>query len=126
MDKEKMILMIMDCAREVRKHLTSGFEEKVYKNALYLELRDKGFEVKTEIPIRVSYKGVEVGSYRADMIVNDCVIIELKAINALTVMNEVQLVSYLTATGIDDGLLINFGAEKIEIKRKYRKYKQLC
>ena len=81
--------------------------------------------MKTEVPIKVTYKGIEVGNYCADMIVEDCVIVELKAVNTLTTMHDVQLVNYLTATGIDDGLLINFGSERIQINRKYRDYYQL-
>ena len=125
MDVEELVDLIKDCAKEVRAYLTPGFEENVYKNALYLELKDQGLDVKTEIPIKVTYKGREVGNYRADMIVEDRVIIELKAISALTTMHEVQLVNYLTATGINDGLLINFGADKIQIQRKYRQYERL-
>ena len=125
MDIENLIEQIKDYAKEVRAHLTPGFEENVYKNALYLELKDHGFEVKTEIPIKVTYKGREVGNYRADMIIEDRVIVELKAINALNTMHEIQLVNYLTATGIDDGLLINFGSDKIQIQRKYRQYERL-
>lgn len=125
MDIEYLIELIKDCAKEVRAHLTPGFEENVYKNALYLELKDHGLEVKTEIPIKVTYKGREVGNYRADMIIEERVIVELKAINALTTMHEIQLANYLTATGIDDGLLINFGSDKIQIQRKYRQYERL-
>ena len=125
MDIENLIEQIKDCAKEVRAHLTPGFEENVYKNALYLELKDHGLEVKTEIPIKVTYKGREVGNYRADMIIEDRVIVELKAINALNTMHEIQLVNYLTATGTDDGLLINFGSDKIQIQRKYRQYERL-
>lgn len=125
MDIENQTELIKDCAKEVRAHLTPGFEENVYKNALYLELKDHGLEVKTEIPIKVTYKGREVGNYRADMIIEDRVIVELKAINALNTMHEIQLVNYLTATGIDDGLLINFGSDKIQIQRKYRQYERL-
>ena len=72
--------------------------------------------------IKVYYDGQVVGDFRADIIVDKRIIIELKAINALTIINSVQLVNYLTATGIDDGLLINFGAEHLEIKHKTRLY----
>ena len=89
---------------------------------MVIEMRNCGLTVKTERPIEVLYKGIVVGEYRADIIVNENVIIELKATNALTLANEVQLVNYLTALQIDNGLLINFGGERIEIKRKYRKY----
>ena len=125
MEIEELIQLIKNCAKEVRANLTPGFEENVYKNALYIELKEHGLDVKTEVPLKVVYKGREVGSYRADMIVDDKVIIELKAIAALTTIHEVQLVNYLTATGIDDGLLINFGADKIQIQRKYRLYERL-
>lgn len=125
MDTEELIELIKTCAKEVRKHLTPGFEENVYKNALYLELKDNGLTLKTEVPLKVMYKGREVGNYRADMIVEDRVIVELKAVSSLTTMHEIQLVNYLTATGINDGLLINFGADHIQIQRKYRLYEQI-
>ncbi|MBQ8127271.1 MAG: GxxExxY protein [Prevotella sp.] len=125
MDVEELIETIKDCAREVRHFFTPGFEENVYKNAMFFEMKSRGLDVKTEVPIKVMYKGKEVGNYRADMMVGDDVIIELKAISTLTVLHEVQLVNYLTATGIDHGLLINFGSDKIQIQRKYRDYAQL-
>ena len=74
--------------------------------------------------MNVYYKDEVVGEFRADMIVDHRVIVELKAVNSLTSAHEVQLVNYLTATRLDNGLLINFGAPKIEIKRKYRIYKK--
>ena len=74
--------------------------------------------------MNVYYKDEVVGEFRADMIVDHRVIVELKAVNSLTSAHEVQLVNYLTATRLDNGLLINFGASKIEIKRKYRIYKK--
>ena len=125
MEVEELIELIKNCAKEVRKYLTAGFEEKVYKNALYIELRDHGLAVVTEIPLEVRYKGRLVGSYRADMLIEGKVIVELKAVSSLTVMHEIQLVNYLTATGINDGLLINFGADKLQIQRKYRQYERL-
>ncbi len=123
MDTPELINVIADCAKEVRKYLTPGFEEKVYKNAMFIELRDKGLCIETEVPFNVVYKNMIVGSYKADMIINRCVIVELKATNAIVPINEVQLVNYLTATGINDGMLINFGSEKIEIRHRTRLYK---
>ncbi len=123
MDIEVLIKEILDCAREVRKELKQGFEEKVYKNAMFLELKSRGLSVSTESSFNVRYKGVVVGDYRADMIVEDSVILELKANNALCAANEVQLVNYLNATGIENGLLINFGGDRLECKRKYRTYR---
>lgn len=125
MDTNELVELIIECAKTVRSQLTPGFEEKVYKNALYIELADHGIVVETEIPFKVYYKNHVVGDYRADMIVDRRVIIELKAVSALATIHEVQLVNYLTATGIDDGLLINFGSEKLEIRRKYRLYKKV-
>ncbi|MBQ6377236.1 MAG: GxxExxY protein [Prevotella sp.] len=125
MEIKELIDLIVECAMIVRSQLTSGFEEKVYKNALYIELIDHGITVETEVPFKVYYKDHIVGDYRADMIADRRVIIELKAVSNLATIHEVQLVNYLTATGIDDGLLINFGSEKIEIRHKYRLYKKI-
>ena len=110
---------------EVRSHLTPGFEEKVYQNAMFYEMTERGLSVETEVSFQVKYKGHVVGTYRADILVEGCVIVELKATAALLPINEVQLVNYLTATGIDYGLLINFGSDKIEIRRRKRLYNKL-
>ena len=124
MDTKELIGKIIDCAKKVRSQLTPGFEEKVYKNAMFIELRDCGIDVETEVPFNVYYKEHVVGSYKADIIADRRVIIELKAINALLPINEVQLVNYLTATGINDGILVNFGSEKIEIRHRTRLYRR--
>ena len=123
METKELINKIADCAKRVRGVLTPGFEEKVYKNAMFIEMRDCGISVETEVPFKVYYKDQIVGDYRADMIADRKVIIELKAVNALLPIHEVQLVNYLTATGIDDGMLINFGADRIEIRHRNRLYK---
>ena len=122
MTNSEIIDVIVGCAMEVRSHLTPGFEEKVYKNAMFYEMTKQGLKVDTEVMFQVKYKDLIVGTYRADIVVEGNVIVELKATNALTPLNEVQLVNYLTATGIDDGLLINFGSEKIEIRHRTRLY----
>jgi GxxExxY protein len=124
METKELINTIAECAKKVRSALTPGFEEKVYKNAMFIELRDCGISVETEVPFKVYYKNHIVGDYRADMIAERQVIIELKAINALLPIHEVQLVNYLTATGIEDGMLINFGADRIEIRHRNRLYRQ--
>ena len=77
-----------------------------------------------EKPINVYYDGVMVGEFKADIIVENLLILELKAVNSLHIAHEVQLVNYLTATGINDGLLINFGSEQLQFKRKYRIYRK--
>lgn len=124
MDVEVLIKIIIQCAYNVRLQLTSGFLESVYKKALVIELKKKGIRVEEEFPINVYYDGIVVGEYRADLIVENMVIVELKAVQCLLPIHEAQLVNYLTATNINDGLLINFGGERIEIKRKYRTYKR--
>ncbi len=120
MNVEELIKQIIQCAYNVRKKLYAGFLESVYRNALLIELRGNGLKVDKEVPINVHYNNVIVGEFRADIIVEDSVILELKAIQKLSTIHEAQLVNYLTATNIEHGLLINFGSEKLEVKRKYR------
>ncbi len=122
MDKKEMIDAVIDCAYKVRGQLTSGYTESVYKNAMIIELRKHGLKYITEKPLKVFYDDFVVGEYKADIIVEDCLILELKAVQNLATAHSVQLVNYLTTTGIDDGLLINFGGERIEIKHKFRVY----
>jgi GxxExxY protein len=121
---ESLIKKIVLCAYEVRKVLKPGYLESIYKNAMFLELKQQGLKVSTEVPFHVTYKGHVLGDFRADIVVEDRVILELKAIEHLNKAHEIQLVNYLMTTGIDVGLLINFGClESFEIKRKYRVYK---
>ncbi len=94
-----------------------GFLEKVYQNALLIELRRMGFECNSQYPIRVFYEAYPVGDYFADILVDDCIIIENKAAEALVEENEFQLINYLKATNIEVGLLLNFG-KRPEFKRK--------
>ena len=109
---------VIGAAMNVHSTLGSGFLESVYQNALILELRKSGF--KAERPITVQYDGQIVGAFTADLLVNDSLIVELKASQSLAKAHEVQLVNYLVATGIDEGLLVNFGAERLEYKKKFR------
>ncbi len=101
----------------VYNHLGTGFVEKVYENALVVRLKKKNFSVKSQYPIKVYFEGEMVGDFIADIIVDDKVIIELKAVKEINPVHEVQLVNYLKATGIEVGLLINFG-EKLKFKRR--------
>ena len=123
MDTEQLIRQVIQCIYNVRHKLTTRFLEIVYRNALYIELKKNQLPVETEVPIEIYYDDVVVGNYRADMIVGGRIIIEIKAVQALCQAHEVQLVNYLTATKIDNGLLVNFGGETIEIRRKYRLYR---
>jgi GxxExxY protein len=108
---------IIGAAYSVHNTLGSGFLEKVYQNSLAIELRSFGFIIGVEKPIKVYYNDEIVGNYIADIIVNDKVILEIKAIKELSNIHEVQLVNYLKATGIEVGLLINFGTS-VQVKRR--------
>ena len=122
---DQLITEIIECAKRIRRQLGPGFLEKVYKNAMVVELRKLKLNFETEKLIQVLYDGIIVGEYRTDIIVEGKLILELKATQDLSIANEVQLVNYLTSTQIDDGLLINFGSDKLLFKRKYRIYRKL-
>lgn len=94
-----------------------GFLEKVYENSMFIELQALGMQVEKQKRIKVSYEGKEVGEYFADLVVNEFVIVELKACETLCEEHEFQLINYLKATDIEVGLLLNFG-RKPELKRK--------
>ena len=122
---DQLISEVIECAKRIRRQLGPGFLEKVCKNAMVVELRKLKLNFETEKLIQVLYDGIVVGEYRTDIIVEGKLILELKATQDLSIANEVQLVNYLTSTQIDDGLLINFGSEKLQFKRKYRIYRKL-
>ncbi len=113
---------IIGAAFTVYNQLGFGFLEKIYENALVIELRKKGLSVQQQLPLTVFYAGYEVGHYYADIIVNDCIIIELKSVSRTITEHEVKLVHYLNAAQKDIGLLLNFGEKSVEVKRKYRRY----
>jgi GxxExxY protein len=108
---------IIEAFYKVYNILGYGFLEKVYENAMRIELQKKGLKVIAQKNIRVNYEGVEVGDYYADLIVNDLIIIELKEAETLCIEHEAQLINYLKATNIEVGLLMNF-CKKPEFKRK--------
>jgi GxxExxY protein len=102
---------VIHCFYKVYNTLGYGFLEKVYENALYLELINNGISCRKQFPIKVFYNEVIVGEYYADIIVEDSIIIELKAAESLAIQHEYQLVNYLKATQIELGILLNFGKE---------------
>jgi len=102
---------------EVNRVLGPGFLEKVYENALLIELRSKGLQAQSQAPIEVSYKAHIVGEYIADILVEEKVIVEIKAVEKLEKIHEAQLLNYLRATGVRVGLLVNFRHPKAEVKR---------
>ena len=108
---------ILKCFYKVYNTLGYGFLEKVYENALYHELIKNGIACKKQVPLKVLYDGVLVGDYFADLIVDDLIIIELKASENIIDDHKYQLINYLKATHIEVGLLLNFGL-KPQICRK--------
>ena len=108
---------VIGAAFEVYKVLGFGFLESVYQKALQAELVRLGLRAEVERPIKVSYKGTVVGEFRADLLVNEVVIVELKTARNYNADDEPQLLNELKATGIKVGLLINFGRVKVEFKR---------
>ena len=121
MEHKELTEKIIACAYRVFNTLGSGFLESVYEKCLVIELLKNGFQIDAQKAIPVFYEGQLVGDFIADIVVNDTIIIELKAVRQLAKAHEVQLVNYLAATGKPVGLLINFGDDKVEIKRKIRK-----
>src|SRR6266568_2631213 len=111
---------VIGAAMKVHSTLGPGALEAVYQNALIWELRKTGLQAEAERPISVYYNGQLVGAFTADLLVNDSLIVELKSIQALAKAHEVQLVNYLVATRLEEGLLVNFGAERLEFKKKFR------
>lgn len=118
MTDDELTKAIIGCAYKVHNALGPGFLEKVYENAMRIELEKLGLAVKQQQPVKVIYDGHFVGQYYADLWVNERIVIELKAVRAIAKEHEVQLVNYLTATRLDVGLLLNFGSSA-EVRRKF-------
>ena len=108
---------IIGAAFEVYRVLGYGFLESVYKRAMHVELQQPGLKAEVEAPVKVLYKSAIVGDFRADLLVNEAAILELKTAKNYNAEDEPQLLNELKATGIKVGLLINFGRTKVEFKR---------
>lgn len=104
---------------DVYNEMGYGFLEKVYQNSLFIELKARGFKVEAQKQIKVFYKGYEVGEYYADIVVNDLVVLELKAAECLVEEFESQLINYLRGTNMEVGLLLNFGKKPEFIRKVY-------
>ncbi len=111
---------IIGAAFEVHRQLGPGFLEKVYETALARELKSRGIAVRPRAEMGVSYKGQSVGVYYADLLVDEAVICEIKAAESLASAHQAQLLHYLKATGIEVGLLLNFGSDRVQVKRLVR------
>jgi GxxExxY protein len=114
---------VIGLAMKVHSTLGAGFLESVYQKALAHELNKAGMQFELEQPLKVFYDGVLVGEFAADLVVEKELIVELKAIQCLAPAHEVQTVNYLVATGTEVGLLLNFGGERLEYKKKFRRSK---
>jgi GxxExxY protein len=113
----KLTEKLIGAAFAVQRELGCGFLEKVYENALVHELRTLGLVVTPQAPIAVRYKGVTVGTYFPDILVDGKVVVEIKAVEALAPIHEAQILHYLKATGIELGLLLNFATPRVQIRR---------
>ena len=119
---EELTRKIIGCGFEASNELGVGFLESVYEKAMVEALTDAGLKARSQVPIRVSFRGRPVGEFFADIVVEEKVIVELKAVRTLISVHEAQVINYLKATGMEVGLLINFGNPKSEYRRftRYR------
>ena len=120
MQHKELTEKIIAAAYHVYNKMGFGFLESVYEKCLLIELEKSGLKTESQKPIIVEYENEVVGEFKADIIVEDTVILELKSIRQITKAHEVQLVNYLVATSKPVGLILNFGEEKVEIKRKVK------
>ena len=114
---DKLTDKILGCAVRVSKGLGTGFLEKVYENALCMELREAGLLFQRQHPISIWYRENVVGEYVTDLLVEQAVILELKAAKTIDRIHEAQLLNYLRATGVQKGLILNFGTPRLGIRR---------
>ncbi len=112
---------IIGCAFDVSNELGAGFLEAVYESALAIALEDRGIAVQRQAPIEVYFRGRSVGVFYADLLVAGKVIVELKAVPKVAPQHEAQIINYLAATGIEVGMLINFGNPKLQYRRFNRR-----
>jgi len=125
MKQEKLTEEVIGACFEVANELGSGFLESVYEKALLIALRKKNINVVTQAPVTVTFRGQQVGSFFADLLVEDEVIVELKAVKALVPEHLAQVINYLKATGLETALLVNFGSRKVEYRRLHNKTDKL-
>jgi GxxExxY protein len=118
MKYEELTEKIIGCAYKVYNQMGFGFLESVYEKCLLIELKKAGLMAESQIPINVFYDGENVGEFAADILVEETIILELKSVRRVIQAHEVQLVNYLTATEKDVGLILNFGPENLDVKRK--------
>jgi GxxExxY protein len=111
---------ILEASFEVSKELGAGFLESVYEKALLVALKQKGLNASLQVPLQVKFRGVIVGEFYADILVENKVLLELKAVSRILPEHKAQIINYLKATGIEIGLLLNFGNAKLEYNRLHK------
>ena len=114
---------VIGCAMEVHRCLGCGFLEAVYENSLIVEFQRAGINLKRQVPFHIHYKGRSVGYYVADFVIENNLLLELKATKQLTQSHEIQTLNYLNISGITVGLLLNFGSPSLQVKRLVKDYK---
>ena len=125
MQHKELTERIISAAYTVYNTMGFGFLESVYEKYLLIELKKDNIRAESQKPVTVKYRNEIVGEFKADIIVEDTVILELKSIKQIVQAHEVQLVNYLVATGKPVGFLLNFGEQKVEVKRKVRELKDI-
>ncbi|CAN5217780.1 GxxExxY protein [soil metagenome] len=111
---------ILEASFEVSRELGTGFLESVYEKSLFVALKQKGLNAVCQVPLHVKFRGIIVGDFYADMLVEEKVLVELKAVSRILPEHKAQVINYLKATGIEIGLLINFGNAKVEYNRLHK------
>lgn len=119
---EDLTRKILEASFEVSRELGAGFLESVYEKALLVALRQKGFKAESQVPLEVKFRGVVVGEFYVDILVERKIIVELKTVGGLSKEKFAQVINYLKATGYEVGLLINFGNPKLEYRRFNNKF----
>jgi len=122
---DELTYIIIGCAMKVHSILGNGFQEVIYQRCLAIEMEKQGLDFVREQEIPIFYEGIEVGTRRVDFLVEEEVLVELKALIKLEDVHLAQGLNYLTAYNLDIGLLINFGAKSLEVKRLYRKNRKI-
>ncbi len=116
----KLTYAVRKCIFTVHNELGFGFLERVYENALALELQSAGIDFERQKPLQITYRNQVIGEYVADLVIANKILVEIKAVKQLATEHTAQVLNYLKATGLKLGLLVNFGGSRAEIKRFVR------
>lgn len=114
---EQLTGKILEGCFEVSKELGTGFLESVYEKSLIVALAQKNLRVEAQVPLKVAFRGVVVGDFYADLLVEGMILVEIKAVDSLNKQHYSQILNYLKTTGLEVGLIVNFGNQKLEYRR---------